>query len=305
MRRALAVAVLAIIALPALAQELTIFDLNDFVDPRSLGAAATSAGAFTCPCVNLLISRAIAGWDHDFINVTLPTKVDVGFAHVATSFYRGPWQVNAKLSTLRDVYVPNETFVSRGALPREALTLQLGHYDADEGKDDLIVGRVQFTWRLNRHREPARPGEPPPVISPVPRPRQQFESVLDHEFGIEYDTHLGGLTGSLAYTILAPEDRNRTAFDERPSRLALIYRFHSYEWKRLRIEPMFSGGILGHGAKLQGHITLQPSARIALPIGWKTNLNVRLAPTFQRHGGWHEYYEAALFVDRPIFAKTW
>jgi hypothetical protein len=304
MNRLIVVVVLLLGTIPAAAQEMTIFDLNDFVDPRALGAAATSTGTFTCPCVKYLISRAIVGWDHDFVNVTLPTKVDVGFAHVATSFYMGRWQVNAKAMALRDVHRPDATFVSRGALPREALTLQLGHYrEVPIGDDESVVRRLQVTWRLNRHRELSRRREP--IISPQPPPSRMFDDVLSHEFGVEYDVHVAGLTGSIAYTLLASENRNEQGFSDRPSRLSLIYRFDAYEWKRLRFEPTLSGGVLGHGVDLGGHLTIQPSVRIALPVGWQTNLNARIAPTFQRHGGWQRYYEVAVFVDRPIFAKTW
>ncbi|HKR65894.1 MAG TPA: hypothetical protein VJZ00_19340 [Thermoanaerobaculia bacterium] len=299
MKRLLPVIALAL-ALPVAAQEMTIFDLNDFVDPRTLGAAASSTGKLSCPCVKFLISRAIVGWDHDFVNVMLPTDVDAGFAHLATSYYFGAWQANVKVMALRDVHRDRERFVAPGALPREAVTLQLGHYAAEVDGDRTTVGRVQATWRISRHLEPERDD----VISPPPAPA--VKGVISHEFGAEYDFQARGFVCSLSYTLLAPEDRNRTAFHERPSRLALIYRFDAFTWRSLRVEPTVSAGLLGHGAQLQSRLTIQPSARIVLPLGrTKVNLNARIAPTFQRHGGWHTYYETAFFADYAFFARTW
>jgi len=311
MIRTLAAVFALLLVVPALAQEMTIFDVNDFVDPRVLGTAAASNGNFKCPCVQFLIARAIGGWDHDFLNVTMPTNVDVGFAHLATSFYRGSWQVNAKATVLRDVH--RSDVFSRGTVPQQTFTLQLGHYrEVSLDEDEKTVRRLQFTWRINRHLESQRVTDPigeSPVISPAPQPPPSEsdapEDLLGHEFGIEYDTHVRTLVGSIAYTLLAPEDRRRSGFSDRPSRVAMVYRLDAYQLWRFRIEPTLAAVMLGHGAKIESHLTIQPSVRVALPLAFKTSLNARVAPTFQRFGGWQRYYEVALFVDRPIFAKTW
>ena len=61
--RAAAVLCGLILMLPAAAQEFTIFDLDDFVDPRDLGATVGSDGSLTCPCTTLIIARGMAGAD--------------------------------------------------------------------------------------------------------------------------------------------------------------------------------------------------------------------------------------------------
>src|SRR5687767_10046066 len=187
--------------IPAGAQELTLFDLNDFVDPRDLGAVATSRGNFTCPCIDTLISRAMVGWDHDFVNVMQPTSLDVAFAHVATSYYRAPFQVNVKTSVVREVHRPRVGFVGRLSVPRESLTLQLAHYRASGNSENALVRRMQVTWRIAHYEQ--RGLERVSDISPVIPPERNDRDLIHHEFGAEIDLHLfRRFLGSLTFTAI-------------------------------------------------------------------------------------------------------
>src|SRR5262249_17789410 len=94
-------ALLALSSAGPFGQEFSLFDLNDFVDPRQLGAVPASFGRFGCPCKTVVVVRALAGWDHDFMNVTEATRTDAGFGQIAASVYRGPWQLNVKAAAMR------------------------------------------------------------------------------------------------------------------------------------------------------------------------------------------------------------
>ncbi|MFP5245276.1 MAG: hypothetical protein ACLGH0_01185 [Thermoanaerobaculia bacterium] len=291
--RAVIIVLLLALGCPAFAQEFTIFDINDFVDPRELGAVTNERGSFACPCVSFLTSRAIVGWDRDFINVMQPTATDIGFAHVATSYYRGPIQINSKVTVMRDVHRSESATVSRFAVPREAIALQFGHYRATELDDETIVRRYQLSWRVSRYLEPTT------------EDGRGIHSVRTHEFGAEMDVRTGGLVGSLTYTIIADETAD-VGWPDRPTRLAYTYRFDAIPLRNARLEPTFTFGILGRGLKFSSRFTAQAGVRLVVPLGSTgANFNVRVAPTVQRFGGWHDYYEISAFLDRHIFAVTW
>lgn len=292
MRCAAVAVILVFLATPALAQEFTIFDLNDFVDPRELGATVSEEGAFRCPCLNFLISRAVVGYDHDFMNIVQPTQLDVAFAHVATSYYRGPWQVNLKTTVFREVHRPEVASVARFSMPREALALQIGRYRTSKSQSDLLVRRYQFSWRISRYLVPQRF-------------QRAEEAVYRHEFGAEFDLRTKGVVGSITYTMISDEGKE-LPLRERLGRLAYVYRFDGYEALGMNFEPTLSLGVVTKGARISSRFTVQPSVRMVVPIASTgANFNVRVAPTFQRLDGWQEYYEVSAFVDRHIFARTW
>lgn len=307
MRRIAVAVFLVLLARPLLAQEFTIFDLNDFIDPRELGATLAEDGAFRCPCLQFLITRAIVGVDHDFLNVMQPTQLDVGFVHLATSYYRGPWQFNLKTTLLRELRRPEAAAVSRFSMPREALALQIGKYrtskyeapssdEEDTPREEFLVERYQLSWRISRYLEPS---------DDSPATESRTDTVYRHEFGAEMDLRTKGVVGSITYTMIADE-ADTVSFSERPGRLAYVYRFDAYEAVGLKFEPTFSLGVVTKGIRISSRFTIQPGLTIALPLGSTgANFNLRIAPTFQRFGGWHESYEVAAFVDRHIFADTW
>ncbi len=307
--------VLLLGAVSLTAQELTIFDLNDFVDPRSLGAVATSKGRFICPCSELLVSRVVLGWDQNFVNVTSASPVDVAFAHVAMSYYRGAWQGNAKVSVLRDVSSPgDEDFViispasnvppsATSAVPRQALALQLARYSENgSGTKNPFVGRTQITWRISHYRETNADG-------------RATEDKLRHEFGVEWDipdSRVGSL-GSVTYSLIGGESPY-LALGKKQSRLAYVYRLRSQSLGPVSFEGTLSAGVLGHSLNFGQfrQLTLQPSVRASLPLGRTgINVNARFAPTWQRlpqptgnDDHWQQTPEFAIFLDRLIFNRT-
>ena len=306
----------------ASAQELTIFDLDDFVDPRTLGAAVTSRGTFSCPCSDLLITRAMMGWNSDYMNVTVPTQLDVGFAHVATSYYRGAWQFNAKFTGLRDVHRPaiSTTPPSSRAMPRESAAFQIGFYRAAGSADRPHVHRTQFTWRMSHYSEPR-------YVIRNDRFAIEQAQLIRHEFGVEWDVPAPrGTLGSLVLTSVAGEHPTLENAKEQ-TRLAYVHRSRQYEFGPVLFDATIAAGVLGRGLNFGDlrRITIKPAARLAVPLGRTgINLNVRYAPTFQRRtrfyddgsgiagatsGGeskyiWERSPELAIFIDRAILRRT-
>jgi hypothetical protein len=289
---------------PATAQEFTIFDIDDFVDPRELGATVGADGSLTCPCTTLFIARAMAGYDHNFLNVMQPTNFDVAFGHIAMSaYFNGKWQVNLKQSFLYGLRELKKADRPSGALPKGSLSLQIGRYDStpiektdDEGspidRDGVAIGRTQFTWRITRYLE-SRPGDPPRNVQ-----------TLRHEFSYEVDVDVKDFIGSISYTLLADPDDD-SDWLHRPARLAVAYRFAARKLGPSRIEPTFTFGWLGRGILPGSRFTVQPAARLVVPLGrGNTQLNVRIAPTMQRLEGWKSYLEVAAFVEAPVFTTS-
>lgn len=323
--RALLMLALVYAAVAVAAQELTIFDLDDFVDPRLLGAAATSRGRFLCnPCSYLLISRAMVGWNSDYMNVTVPTNVDVAFAHVATSYYRGPWQVNAKFTGLRDVHRPDrsQTEIDSRTVPREAGVLQVAYYHAVGAGEKARAARTEITWRASHYVE-ARHERRDDRFARV------HSDVIRHEFGIEWDVPIpGNMLGSIILTGVAGE---HLTLDAAQTRLAYVHRSPRFDIGPVHLDAMVSAGVLGEGLDFGDlrRITIKPAVGLAVPLGRTgINLNVRFAPAFQRRtrftddgGGelpsvayesaaapsryiWERSPELAIFIDRSIFRRS-
>lgn len=314
--RVVLTALLVLCAFHASAQELAIFDISDFVDPREIGAVVSEQGTFQCPCSRLLITRLISGWDGKFVNVTRPTPFDVAFAHLASSYYHGASQYNAKMSAIRDVHLPRNqpTFVDARAVPRHALTLQAAHYRARSAKG--MAARVELSWRISHYQEPAvrQTGSGETL-----RFQRYTRDRIDHEFGFEYDLAIPlfrrAFLGSLSYTALGGEHPTLTSSADR-SRIAYTQRFPNFAIRKLRVETSLMAAIFGDGLRFKrfGQLTLRPSGRVAMPIG-STGLNVsiRYSPTFALHrpprnvgGGydWTDAQEVAIFVDRVIFSRA-
>jgi hypothetical protein len=297
-----------LLASAASAQELAIFDLNDFVDPRELGAVPTSFQRFGCPCNTLLITRAVTGWDHEYINVTRATRTDVAFGHVATSVYRGPWQVNAKFTKLHELDRLSETNIERASL-RNFFVLQLAYYFRGPGSSSL---RTEISWRGTNYREAAH-------------------DFFYQEFGAEVDTQVKvfgrSIEGSLILTTLLQGNRRRE-----DSRLGYVQRFPRIRLGAVRIDPSLTAGLLGEGLKFKsaGRLNVQPKIHASLPLKvGGANLNVVYGPNYARLQppprvvpppvcspcnqpptvqtfpySWQTYNELAVFLDVPVLLRS-
>jgi hypothetical protein len=304
MRRLLLLAAaLLLSSAAASAQELAIFDLNDFVDPRQLGAVPVSPRRFGCPCTTVLVTRVLTGWDHEYINVTRATRTEVAFAHVATSVYRGPWQLNAKLSVLQRLEQLRTTNILRPSQHR-ALVLQAAYYLRGPGSSSL---RTQLSWRGTQDNRGAHDA---------------------HELGAEVDTQVKVfghyLEGSLIFTTIVGSRRDQD--EEESSRLGYVQRFPRLRLGAIRVDPSLTAGLLGDGVNFgnAGRLNLQPKIHASLPLKiGGVNLNVIYGPSYARLQppprvvktpagqivvtspvAWQSYHEVAIFIDVPVLLRS-
>lgn len=309
-----AILLVLIVATGMSAQELTIFDLNDFVDPRALGASATSRGRFVCPCTDVFMVRGMTGWDANFMNVTLPTAIDAGFVHVAASYYSRALQLNAKFTGLRVVSRPADVEILQPrAEPRESLTLQAAYYTASGLDANAFVSRTQLTWRMTHY---------------VDHVRREGTDIVHHEFGVEWDPAVRQWIGSLVFTMAAGKNPSSLldGIDNNVSRLAYVQRTGDYTFGPFRAEAALATGVLGEGFDFDRlrRLTVQPSLRLAWTLRKSdVTLNVRYAPSYQRLPfrstnvtpvspplgfppgyRWERTDELAIFVDARLFQWT-
>jgi hypothetical protein len=312
MKRALFVFLFALAAaLSAAAQELTIFDISDFVDPRELGASP-HWGGFSCPCTSMLIGRALAGYDHDFADVHESQGDDAYFGSLAMSYYHGEWQVNVKGT---DLFAADGIGQRRGnagdlGLPRQTVALQLAHYQPiGSAVHPIGVTRIEVSTRATRVS-----------TNELQIKQQQAFTTTSHrvayDFGIEFDTQFKpfghSLEGSLTYTMLSGDhpdlrgavNRGRLAYLQRFPRIKLI------PGRKITLDLAVSAGFTGRGlhAASLDHVNIHPTAQLAIPIGLgETFFNITYGPTYRRLGRQYEssINEIAFFVDRALFARSW
>jgi hypothetical protein len=119
--RALATAVFLLSCAGTLAaQELDVFDLNDFVDPRVHGATFDRFGRLTSRGDHFRVVRVTTGAVSDYAWHNTPTHDNVGFVHVVASDYRGAFQSNVKLTLLNAEHTLD--------LPRWRAATQFAYY---------------------------------------------------------------------------------------------------------------------------------------------------------------------------------
>ena len=130
------------------AQELDIFEVSDFVDPRLRGAKFNDEGtAATEPGADYFIIRAVAGGAANYSWRTVPSDANVAFFHVSSSYYRGLNQLNLKLTRVQSA--------SDSSLPHWRATAQLAHYVLARNTRSAVsdvAGRYLVTTSIEENR---------------------------------------------------------------------------------------------------------------------------------------------------------
>jgi hypothetical protein len=298
--RATLCALLLLLATPLAAQELDVWDISDFVDPRVL-ASETEDGRLACPCDGFLIVRVMGGAASNYIDVVRPTNRDIYYAHLAASYYRGRWQANWKRTQVEPASSGGDelgpgTFV----IPISKNTLQIGYYHGD-GRHWL--NRTELTWSAVEH-EMAR----------VPPPGGRAAHRYEHELGLEHDFsfRVGRLPirGSLTYVGRFGPKIETAANNQRAS---YIHRFPRIPFGRFSLDLTAAGGILHTSGRWQ-RMTFYPSAHLISPSLPRVNARVHLkyAPAVQQiltreanttRSEWRDAQQIALFIDVMPFKK--
>jgi len=314
MKRALAAA-LFLSAAAVSAQEIDVFDINDFVNPRQLGAVVRPNGALACPCNQALVATLVGGGVHDYVDGLRPTGADVRFAHLATSYYAGLWQVNVKATAFE-----NESTVE---VPARKYSLQLGRYYAF-GHNDPPVLRAQLNYSRIEYRRTTAGSSIAPATA---------YNAYDRELGAEIDVSFRRFAGSFVYLDdqppghghggAAPLHRTRIGFNHRLPRwnvggfgvdvsaAAGVYRYRDRAPQPPELPPVIISPPPPPPPVVPAtnwtRLTFFPSVEVTSPSIPKLDLrvHVRYEPRVQQiPGSWQTSHQVSVFIDRVLIAKV-
>lgn len=295
---------LALTATAAFAQLRPIHDTDDFVDPRTRGAA-------------LFVSHLVAGGGANLVDDYRPVRDNGPFYTVANSLYWSLFQLDYKHSRVYSATAPvavcdctpplffptappaNATPAAPPQSPKE--TLQLARYAAWPGGGGApVMLRYRLTWTRQRIDTTVYF-----LDTDVPAFRLHGH---EQTFGLDADTHFtaGGhdVWGSL---FVSRNARSGTADDRAQNELAYTSRFPALAIRGVVfLRPQFTvGGVSGRGAA--GINVVNPR----LDVSWYhvasgVNVNLIYSPVATRSGagGWEQRHQLALLADRALVVKS-
>jgi len=284
--------VLVFVAASALAQPRSIFDVDDFVDPRQHD-------------VPVFASRLVAGGASGYVDNDRPLHQNARFLHIANSFYWSDFQADYKHSEVRGqhdappvqvcncvppVYFPTPPGPDETPAPPQPGgrdTLQLAWYAG---------GEIKLRYRLSVSNQSIDT----PLVYPNTNTAAGTLHGRERSVGLEADTHLPLLGfGTINFAHIV---RTGTAADRRQSELAYTSRFPGVAFRRLVFRGTLSvGGVSGRGAR--GVNVVNPMFE-AFWHDQTTSANFHLVwsplSTRSGRGGWETHHQIAFFVDRGI-----
>jgi len=286
LNRAALVIGLALAASAAAAQELDIFELSDFMDPRLRGAAFDKSGfAAIEHGSDFKIVRAVAGGVKNYDWRTRPSGRDVSFLHIVASHYSGLMQGNVKVTALG---TPGDA-----TLPRYRLTTQIARYmlssvlDPNSKAAERYAGRFLATTSAEQTRSCHQ---------------NVCASHTDYEIGAQIDTSIPLRHGRSASGSLIAAFRN-TAEEGRLFRATFVSRLADRSFKRVRVGAAFdvsaerASSLWKMGAvRLGMSYAYDIAAGVALNVAWTPSF-VLPEPRRRLHN------EVAFFVDRKLYSK--
>jgi hypothetical protein len=303
MRLATCAAVLALTATAAVAQQRSILDPDDFVDPRTRGVA-------------LFVSHLVLGGGANLVDDYRPLRDNGPFLEVANSFYWSGFQIDHKHSR---VYTANPPVAVCPCQPPL-------YFPTAPGPDATPAAPPQSskeTFQFARYLAWPRGGDPPVMLRyRLTLSRQRIDTTVrfldtdvvasrlhghEQSFGLDADTYfrIAGhdVWGSVVYS---RNTRSGTADDRTQNELAYTSRFPAVAIHDvLFLRPQFTlGGVTGRGAT--GVNVVNPR----LDVSWSphaigANFHLIYSPVATRSGagGWETHHQIALLADRALFVK--
>lgn len=306
--RALPYAVVLLVATAAAAQQRSIFDADDFVDPSA------HAGV-------VFASRLIAGASRGLVDDYRPLHQDAGFLHLTNSVYWSRFEFDYKHTEVRGedqngpirvqscgcsepVYFPTPAppdATPAAPLPGSKETVQFGWYYTvpGSGAHPRITARLRLTASRRSFDTIVESGTTGQVVS--------RRSGHEQSFGLDTDTHFRirghDLFGSLAFAHTA---NSGTTADRKQSELTYMQRFSAVPVGRVLLRGMVTaGGVTNRGGTA---INVVNPAFEAFWHHWGSRANIHLiwSPQMTRSGanGWETNHQIALFVDRALIVKV-
>jgi hypothetical protein len=289
--RAALVIILALAASAAVAQELDIFEINDFMDPRLRGATFDTDGVeIVDHGADFKIWRVVAGEVKNYDWRTRPSDRDLSFVHIVGSHYSGSWQENIKVTSLQ---TPSDS-----SLPRYRLTAQLARYmlssvpNPATNEDENFAGRLLVTTSAEQSH----------ICAKDQQNQSGCTNHIDYEIDAQIDTTQQLPNGRIGTGSLIVAFR-KTALDGSVFRATYVSRLADKSFDRNRLGVAFdlsterasSSWRMG-AARLPVLYSVDVAAAFALNIGWTPSF-VLTEPGRRIHN------EVALFIDRKVYSK--
>jgi hypothetical protein len=284
------------------AQELDLFELTDFVDPRLRGVETDELKVKSLGSGYQFI-RAVSGYIANYTSRTDPTGSDIGFVHVAGNLYSGVNQYNVKFTAMDSQNSP-----SASSRPRFRLTGQMARYSFSyledpetKSKDDEIADRYLITFSAEE-RDVCGTVASLPTDENLPRPGATVcKRHLDSELGIQADSSIfpGADTDFVAFTFGV---RN-TAEDGFIYRGTIGFRFLQKDFSKGRVSVSMDHSLeRGNGSLHLGATRL--GLGYSLSLGKRLSLNAVYQPSYvPKEPGSRINHEMALFIDTRLYAR--
>ncbi len=123
------------------AQELELFELDDFVDPKEF---RTNVQNDTIKSQSFLATYVLAGVDRNYQFRNEFSKSTISFIRITNSLYFSHFQMNLKLAKLNSHTCKN---INCDGTPNFKSRLQFAIYSLDETTKEYL-GRYQFSWNV-------------------------------------------------------------------------------------------------------------------------------------------------------------
>lgn len=290
------IATLALLCAAALrAQELELFDPNDFIDPRERGAVFQAGGwATSDPGDDFSLLRGYAGRVSDYQWRNTPTNAELSFLHLTANLYRAQRQLNLKLTVL-DGNTEAQVPAYRGMIQygQYFVTRERSGRTSTDESDLRMSGR----WLLTAAAEENTLRRAP---SSAPEATPANDSPLLYEFGVEVDGYLryrrAAVVGSVVWT------RRKVAENQVIDRLTYVYRLPERTLGNVRLNAS-----LGFGGERSDGWNWGASRALLIASydieRWNGSINFAYGPTYvpgERLR--HVYHEVAIYIDRTLLA---
>jgi hypothetical protein len=298
-----AVALVAIFAGSAAAQQRPIFDPDDAVDPRQHGDA-------------IFISRLVLGGATNLVDDYRPLRNDGGFLLVTNSLYWSHFQLDYKHSKIFDnddkvelqrcgcqPPIDFPTPLAAGSTPlappqssKETLQFSLYYSVPGRATEPRVMLRVRLTGSRQSMDTVVRSFATQEVV--------EQRSGQEQSFGINADTYFRvGSHNVWGEVFYARTTQSGTTTNRSQSEVAYMSRFPAVVAGPLLLRAMLTvGAVTGRGA---GGLNIVNPAFEAF---WhlqasRANLHLVWSPQSTRsgNGGWETHQQIALFVDRALY----
>jgi hypothetical protein len=296
-RVALAI-VLILVASAAFAQELDIFEITDFMDPRLRGLEFDNAGRDAIEHgSDFKIVRAVAGAARDYDWRTKPTGRDVQFVHITGSYYSGLMQGSIRLTTLN---TPSDS-----SLPHYRLTTEVARYllDTVQIPGSRLTQKMAERFLLTTSVEQTNVCKTGNDRGTSEQTQNVCHGHVDYEIGAQYDTSIplganrGSATGSLIVAFRISAEQGRIF------RATYVGRVVDLGFDRMRVGVAYDVSAERASSSLRWGAT-RVSLLYAVDLAAGTAVNVAWTPTFiLTEPGRRVHNEVALFIDRKLYSK--